>query len=519
MADTNTDSHVKKEAWQGDKLDRLAEGKFVASYLINKFAKGNSSDDKSFVLNINADWGFGKTYFLRNLLIEFEERSHPVVYFDAWKNDFSDKPMLGFIAEINDSLSNFMTNEIPKKEKIKTNISNRLKSLTKSAAPLLAGMLAKHLVGLSFEQINSLSINDTIEDDPEVNNEPSELQKETTQLVSTLTSKAAEMAMQEHVNTSRSIDVFKINLKQLVNYITSETDLNMPLFILVDELDRCRPNYAIELLETIKHLFQVEGVYFIVATASDQLSHSIKAVYGRDFESKRYLNRFFDQEYKLAEPNQFRYCQYLWNTHIPKQNCFLSLFSSPSFESEAGESNMNIVLVNLVAQYTRAGLRDIEQAIKLLKAISLTQKDDLLALPVIYLVFCKVRHPDLYFIVRRQWPNIYGKQSESSEVADYEAEHFDMTIHLNKTFVDHRSKRNNSTEKTYISSAIREMTQLHGLLFTEALELRADAHSARGLTAQYFKGTVGNSYDPNNVPRLEIDHYIDIVEQVGRLGE
>jgi len=58
------------------------------------------------------------------------------------------------------------------------------------------------------------------------------------------------------------------------------------MFILIDELDRCRPTYAIELLENIKHLFDIEGLYFIIATDSTQLSYSINAVYGNKFASE-----------------------------------------------------------------------------------------------------------------------------------------------------------------------------------------------------------------------------------------
>jgi len=86
---------------------------------------------------------------------------------------------------------------------------------------------------------------------------------------------------------------------------------------LIDELDRCKPSYSIQLLETIKHLFNVEGVYFIVATASEQLSHSINAVYGEKFESKRYLNRFFDQEYSLKSPDKEEYCNFIWSKYLP----------------------------------------------------------------------------------------------------------------------------------------------------------------------------------------------------------
>ena len=86
-------------------------------------------------------------------------------------------------------------------------------------------------------------------------------------------------------------DKFKIDMGLLLKEIGKEKEL--PLFILIDELDRCRPNYAIELLENIKHIFDIPGIVFIVATDSKQLSHSINAVYGSKFASEKYLKRFF----------------------------------------------------------------------------------------------------------------------------------------------------------------------------------------------------------------------------------
>lgn len=70
-----------------------------------------------------------------------------------------------------------------------------------------------------------------------------------------------------------------------------------PFFVLVDELDRCRPSYAVHLLERIKHLFEVDGVAFVFATNSQQLQHSIAGAYGQGFDGFTYLKRFFDRTY------------------------------------------------------------------------------------------------------------------------------------------------------------------------------------------------------------------------------
>ena len=72
------------------------------------------------------------------------------------------------------------------------------------------------------------------------------------------------------------------------------------LVFFIDELDRCKPDYAVRLLERIKHYFNNERVTFIFAMNSSELQHTIKRYYGQGFNATRYLDRFFD--FKLAMP-------------------------------------------------------------------------------------------------------------------------------------------------------------------------------------------------------------------------
>jgi len=80
-----------------------------------------------------------------------------------------------------------------------------------------------------------------------------------------------------------------------------------PLLVMVDELDRCRPSYAVELLEVAKHLFAVRHVVFALAVNRSELEHSVKALYGDEFDAHGYLRRFFDVDFQLPAPdrNQF----------------------------------------------------------------------------------------------------------------------------------------------------------------------------------------------------------------------
>ena len=52
------------------------------------------------------------------------------------------------------------------------------------------------------------------------------------------------------------------------------------LVFLIDELDRCRPTYAVETIEKIKHLFSVPGIIWVLVMNKEQIESSIQKVYG-----------------------------------------------------------------------------------------------------------------------------------------------------------------------------------------------------------------------------------------------
>lgn len=81
------------------------------------------------------------------------------------------------------------------------------------------------------------------------------------------------------------------------------------LIVIVDELDRCKPDYAVQLLEKIKHYFDNERVTFVFAVNLQELQHTISNYYGNAFDSCRYLDRFFDLRISLPPANMYRYYQ------------------------------------------------------------------------------------------------------------------------------------------------------------------------------------------------------------------
>lgn len=106
-----------------------------------------------------------------------------------------------------------------------------------------------------------------------------------------------------------SIKDFKKSLEQ---FIDKECE-NKPLVFIVDELDRCRPNYAVSILEQIKHFFSVKNIVFVLSIDKEQLGHAVKGVYGSDcIESDEYLRRFIDIEYSIPDPEPGKYLEFLY---------------------------------------------------------------------------------------------------------------------------------------------------------------------------------------------------------------
>jgi hypothetical protein len=83
------------------------------------------------------------------------------------------------------------------------------------------------------------------------------------------------------------------------------------LVVFIDELDRCKPSYAIRLLERIKHYFTNDSVTFVFSVNLDELQHTVKQHYGNGFNAYKYLDRFFDLRVSLPPPNLDSYYQML----------------------------------------------------------------------------------------------------------------------------------------------------------------------------------------------------------------
>lgn len=84
------------------------------------------------------------------------------------------------------------------------------------------------------------------------------------------------------------------------------------LVVFIDELDRCRPSFAVELLEIIKHYFNNDKVIFVLSTNLSEFQYCIKQYYGDGFNGWKYLDRFIDLRLTVPTISTEDYYKYLW---------------------------------------------------------------------------------------------------------------------------------------------------------------------------------------------------------------
>ena len=281
------------------------------------------------VLAVDAPWGAGKTTFLKIWAQYLRNQQFPVVEFNAWQTDFSDDPFVALCAELTKGVS----------EEVGGGDADEFK---KAAVEVI-----KHIGSNAVEKMTGGLVV------PE-------------KLSAKLKKKAVETATEErlanHQQAQAVIEEFKEKLEDLArarNDGTTQADNNgqNPLVVMIDELDRCRPSYAVELLETAKHLFDVEQIVFVLAVNREQLAHAVGALYGAGFNAKGYLRRFFDVDIRLSEPNRDKFINRLFVSIVRKedywfQKLLMAFFSASHFT-----------------------LRDIEQAVHRFKLVLDTVSD------------------------------------------------------------------------------------------------------------------------------------------------
>lgn len=229
-----------------------------------------------FVLALNNKWGTGKTTFVQMLQKKLELESFSTIYFNAWEQDNETNPLNVFVGEFTELLDKG-------KEKKLDKLIKNASVIAKTTVPaVVKGVISKFIGNEAIKEI-----------------------------VETFSKGAGDVFKTEvdaYLERKKAIVTFRAELTSFVNELTPEKSL----VIFIDELDRCRPDYAVLLLEQIKHLFAIPNIVFVLSIDKNQLSNAIKGYYGSEnIDTGDYLKRFIDFEYSLPEPEFKLYYRFL----------------------------------------------------------------------------------------------------------------------------------------------------------------------------------------------------------------
>ncbi len=220
--------------------------------------------EHSVVIGLNSPWGTGKTTFLTMWIQAMKNQGIPCVYFSAWETDFAESPLVALIAEITAGVNKLPGPKNSQAKEIVKRLESHIPVLLK-VFPAILQAAAKHA-----------GLGDVL----------AELLKE-----------CGQAAISQYVEMKTTIKNFREDLGELV----AELPGNGSLVLVIDELDRCRPDYAIKLLEQVKHLFSVDKVVFVIGMDREQIGHSVRALYGDGMNSEGYLRRLVDVDIRLPE--------------------------------------------------------------------------------------------------------------------------------------------------------------------------------------------------------------------------
>ena len=321
--------------WTDDKLDR--------EMIADRLTKVIEDQQAPFVISLDGRWGTGKTFLLKRWHQELQNKRFQAIYFNAWEDDFCDDPLLAIIGQLSEHFHD-----------------GSFRDLAFRVANLGLGLITKQLTGTAMD----------------------------------VTDFAPESLLDDYHEQRRTKQEMKEQISALADQVRQET--GKPLVFIIDELDRCRPTFAIELLERVKHIFEVPNIVFVFGINRSDLVKSLESVYGK-IDAGVYLRRFFDMEFNLLEPDAQTFCEHLVARY--RLDSFFQEQSAKSGKSKRLDDFRSVTsYLPLIVGYIGLSLRDIDYCIRLLALASRLPDEHYASSPHLFalLVVAKISNPKLY---------------------------------------------------------------------------------------------------------------------------
>ena len=306
--------------WDNDPLGRQD----IATRLTNLVA----NQEPPLSISLHGQWGTGKTFMLKRWQKALENDGFQAIYFNAWEDDFSTDPLLAIMGQISDYFKD-----------------GALKALALKAAHYAVPLIVENLLSVA-----KATVGVTVKVDQQDNHK--------------------HPLLDTYLEQRDVKDRLKTQLASLSGQVVDQT--LHPLVFIIDELDRCRPTYAIELLERVKHIFEVPNLVFVFGLNRGELCKSLQSVYG-EIDADIYLRRFFDMEFNLPAADSASFAQHLMQK-CKLDNFFTALSKSANTNVHISDFGTLIGSFPTLWSHLDLSLRDIQNCVTSIALVSRSLK-------------------------------------------------------------------------------------------------------------------------------------------------
>ncbi|MHA7887087.1 KAP family P-loop NTPase fold protein [Roseicyclus sp.] len=278
MTAVNDQSH----AWQNDRLNRQP-----TADLFEKIADNSQGGS---VYLIHAGFGMGKSFFVGEWCKQLEAQKRPYLRFDAWKHDFSTQPLAALLSSIQSQIRK-------DSDRLESRaVAGAIKKFASKAAPVLlkggvrvtARLLSLGAIDGEIDTIREALVQEGVSSADSITDE----------LLSAFSESRYQVDFHEGLKGSFSDFISSI--------LTEDFDRAI---VLIDELDRCRPQFVFELLEDIKHILTSENTIFFIFCDLDVLESQASKIFGSKEGGEKYLSKFFNLKLQLPDTNRSQFCK------------------------------------------------------------------------------------------------------------------------------------------------------------------------------------------------------------------
>ena len=353
----------ENEAFEQDVLGRSNFGQS----LLNLVSQSNDE----LVISLDGKWGEGKTTFVKMWQGMLTQANVPSIYIDSFANDYIDDAFIAVASAITTYIEENSAN--PDEEK-----SNEFREKAKQVGVQLLSWTAK--VGIKAATLGAIKDSDI--------EELKDIQTDLAKGLSTVVGDFVGERLASHKQDVELLRTFKELLSEIPTLLSPEGD--KPFVIIIDELDRCKPTYAVELIEKVKHLFSVKNVVFVLVMHKKQLEEAVKCIYGENIDAHTYLQKFINIETTIPKKTGGRN-----DNDIDQYNKrLLDLHQIKTW----GDDRSLLDSLEVLAKHFDLSLRQLERVYTNLAVFYASSAEDQFRLvPIIaFLAVIKVVNPSVY---------------------------------------------------------------------------------------------------------------------------